>query len=186
MITTRILHSSEYQQYAQWLKRLDIESRATYFGILQGDDQIDKLVTNSIIPNAAHHHFLVAEYKGQWIGCIHMAESAIDEVEFGVIVDAAHRGNGIANQLMSEAIVWCRNRGYRSLYMSCLSWNLPIKHLCAKHGLTMKSDRGQTETKMALPPADLTTITQEMVSRNKNVCRMLLQSTMPFLSEVYG
>jgi RimJ/RimL family protein N-acetyltransferase len=185
MITTRILHSSEYPQYARWLKRLDTESRATYFGIPQGDDQIDRLV-NGIIPNSAYHHFLVAEYKGQWIGCIHMAESAIDEVEFGVIVDVEHRGHGIADRLMSEAIVWCRNRGYRSLYMHCLSWNLPIKHLCSKHGLLMKNDHGETETKMPLLPADLRTITQEMVNRNKNVCCMLLQSTMPFLTEVYG
>ena len=185
MITTRFLFTSEYGQYSDWLKRLDFDTRQTYFGVPQSDEGIDALV-RGIVNKPKEHFFLVAEYRGQWIGCIHIAESSIDEVEFGVIVDPAHRGKGIADRMMSEAIVWSRNRGYHSLYMHCLSWNQPIRHLCRKHRLEMRSESGETDVKMSLPPADFTTITQEMITRNRNVYRMMLQRTVPFLEEVYG
>jgi RimJ/RimL family protein N-acetyltransferase len=185
MITTRLLSITEYGQYAVWLKKLDAETRQTYFGIHCSDEQIDRLV-EGVVESAPKHHFLVAEYKGSWIGTIHISESQIDEVEFGVIVDAEHRGNGIADRMMSEAIVWARNRGYNSLYMHCLSWNQPIKHLCTKYGMSLRSEYGETETKLPLPPADLNTITQEIVTRNRNVYRMFLQNTNPLFAEIYG
>ena len=185
MITTRFLFTSEYGHYAAWLKRLDFDTRQTYFGVPQSDDAIDALVSG-IKDRTKAHHFLVAEYQGQWIGTIHIAETAIDEVEFGVIVDPEHRGRGIADRMMREAIVWVRNRGYASLYMHCVSWNQPIRHLCRKHGLEMRTESGETDVKQPLPPADLTTITQEMIVRNRNVYRMMLQSMVPFLDQVYG
>lgn len=184
MITTRFLLPSEYSQYEAWLLKLDPETRTTYFGVPQGDYQIEQLV-KGIVDNPHLHHFLVAEYKGQWIGTIHIAEAAADEVEFGVIVDAEHRGNGIADRIMNEAIIWCRNRGYNSLYMHCLSWNQPIKHLCKKHGMELHSASGETETKLDLPPADFATITQEVVNRNRNMYRMFLQTANPIFAEVY-
>ena len=185
MITTRFLFTSEYNQYANWLKRLDFETRQTYFGVPQNDEGINTLV-KGIVDKSKEHFFLVAEYKGNWIGTIHIAETSIDEVEFGVIVDPEHRGKGIADRMMSEAIVWARNRGYHSLYMHCVAWNQPIKHLCKKHRLEMRTESGETDVKMPLPPADLTTVTQEMITHNRNVYRMMLQRTVPFLEEVYG
>ena len=185
MITTRFLFTSEYGQYANWLKRLDFNTRQTYFGIPQTDDGIDALVKR-ITDRPQEHYFLVAEYRGSWIGTIHIAENAVDEVEFGVIVDPEHRGNGIADRMLGETIVWARNRGYQNLYMHCVAWNQPIKRLCLKHNLELHTESGETETKMPLPPADLTTITQEMITRNRNVYRMMLQRTIPFLEEVYG
>ena len=185
MITTRFLTSSEYFRYEAWLKKMDADTRATYFGVPQNDHSIEQLV-KGIVGNATAHNFLVAEYRSQWIGTIHIAETAVDEVEFGVIVDPEHRGRGIADRMMTEAIVWARNRGYHSLYMHCVAWNKPIKHLCQKHKLEMRTESGETDVKMPLPPADLTTITQEMIIRNRNVYRMMLQRTVPFLEEVYG
>ena len=185
MITTRFLSTSEYNQYGTWLKKLDAETRQNYFGIPQNDDGIDALI-KTITERAGEHHFLVAEYHGQWIGTIHIAESFVDEVEFGVIVDKEHRGRGIANRMLTEAITWSRNRGYNTLYMHCVSWNQPIKHLCIKHGLMLRTEMGETETKMPLPPADLTSITEEMITRNKNVYRMFLQRISPGFQEIYG
>lgn len=185
MITTRFLAPSEYHEYEPWLKKLDNATRATYFGVPQGDYQIEQLV-KGFVDHPDRHNFLVAEYKGEWIGTIHIAESSDDEVEFGVIVDADHRGNGIADRMMQEAIVWSRNRGYHSLYMHCLSWNQPIKHLCTKHGMHLKSEYGETETHLELLPPDITTITQEITTKSRNVYRMFLQNTVPFFNEIYG
>jgi len=185
MITTRFLHKHEYPQYADWVKKLDKETRATYFGVQYTDEQIDNLV-KSIVEHSDKHHFLVAEYKNDWIGTIHIAEVHSEEVEFGFIVDAEHRGNGIADRMMKEAIVWSRNRGYHSLYMHCLSWNQPIKKLCIKNGMELHTEYGETDTKLELEPADINSITQEVWQRNRQAYRMILQTFNPLLKEIYN
>lgn len=184
MITTRFLSEQEYPQYASWVKKLDSDTRSTYFGIPYTDEQIDNLVTR-IVDQTNQHHFLVAEFKGKWIGTIHIAETSDSEVEFGFIVDEEHRGHGIADRMMQEAIVWARNRGYSALYMHCLSRNTPIKRLCIKHGMALETEYGETETKLPLQPPDVTSLTAEIVNRNRQVYRMMLQSVNPFFKEVY-
>jgi RimJ/RimL family protein N-acetyltransferase len=184
MITTRFLATHEYSGYSAWLKKLDAATRATYFGITYTDEQIDKLV-ECIVSAPERHNFLVSEYRGAWIGTIHIAQVTDNEVEFGFIVDELHRGRGIADRMMTEALLWARNRGYNSLYMHCLSWNQPIKRLCLKHGMELRSEYGETETKLDLQPADLTTLTEEMITRNRQAYHMFLQSINPFLKEAY-
>lgn len=184
MITTRFLGELEYLQYATWVKKLDTSTRATYFGSAYTDEMIDRLV-QGMADNPKLHTFLVAEFKGEWIGTVHIAQVNPKEVEFGFIVDAEHRGNGIADRLMGEAITWSRNRGYESLYMHCLSWNTPIKRLCLKHGMELYTESGETDTKLDLAPPDFKSVTDEVMTRNRNVYRMMLQTMVPFLEEVY-
>ena len=70
--------------------------------------------------------------------------------------------------------------------MHCLSWNQPIKHLCKKHGMLLETQYGESETKLPLPPADISTVTQEIIARNRNVYRRALETTVPFWREVYA
>lgn len=184
MIITRFLAESEYSQYAAWVKKLNSETRATYFGTTFTDEQIDNLV-NGIVEKSSQHYFLVAEFKGTWIGTVHIAETVPGEVELGFIVDEEHRGRGIADRLMKEAVIWSRNRGYDTLYMHCLSWNTPIKRLCAKHGMALTTEYGETETKLRIPPADINSLAEEVVNRQRQVYRMMLNNVNPFFKEVY-
>ena len=126
-----------------------------------------------------------AEYKDAWIGTIHIAEVNDSEVEFGFIVDADHRGHGIADRMMNEALLWTRNRGFSQLYMHCLSWNAPIKRLCIKHGMELHTESGETDTVLDLEPADFQSYTEEMVSRNRQAYRMMIQTFNPLLKEAY-
>jgi len=69
--------------------------------------------------------------------------------------------------------------------MHCLAHNAPIKHLCVKHGMKLHTEYGETDTKLPLPKADLKSITEEVVLRNRQVYRMFLQTVNPFLKEAY-
>jgi GNAT superfamily N-acetyltransferase len=184
MITTRFLTISEYSTYGDWLKSQDLETLNTYFGFAVNSEYVDRLV-KTIVDNPVAHHFLVAENNGVRVGVIHIAEFAIDEVEFGVTVAKDQRKQGIADRMLSEAILWCRNRGYQSLYMHCVTWNIPIKRLCMKHSLIVKSEHGESETKMTLPPPDLISLGQEIIVRQKNMYNLLLQKNLQMLHELY-
>lgn len=185
MYTTRFLTKTEYFRYGEWLKSQDEETVHMFFGYAVNDAAIDQLI-DGIMASPLKHNFLVAEDHGQLLGVIHIAETSIDEVEFGIIVDKNYRQQGIADALISDAIIWARNRGYHSLFMHCLSWNYAIKRLCSKHGLLIRSESGESETKMPLPPATPYTWGAEVAIKNRNIYKMLLQNNLDFIKEIYG
>ena len=90
------------------------------------------------------------------------------EVEFGVIVATPYRKQGIANAMTDEAITWARNRYYKDLFVHCIGWNLPIKQLCRKHGLTPRNMMGDSEANLQLEPPTLVTVFKELMVVQRN------------------
>jgi len=185
MITTRFLAYSEYKDYAEWMKSQDSDSRHLYFGMGMTDDGIDALV-EKIIREKHNHYFLVAEDRGIWVGTIHVAIQNVDEVEFGVMVATGRRKQGVADIMLREAIIWARNRGFHSLYMHCLSYNSAIKHLCIKHGLSVKTECGESDVKVPLPAPTPLTIGEEIANTTRNMYTLMLQRNMRAFESLYG
>jgi len=184
MITTEFLPIRDYRQFGDWLRIQDEETRQLYFGIA-GSGSIINALMDRVVGNPEDHYFLVARDRERWVGTIHIAVSG-RVVEFGIIVAAEYRGQGVANQLMDEALTWARNRGYTELFMHCLGWNKPIKHLCHKHGLEPKNMYGDSEVEMKLPPANWVTINKEFCIKNRNIYHRFLQNNWALYQEMYG
>ena len=86
-----------------------------------------------------------------------------------MIVGLQYRKQGIANVMMDEAITWARNRYYRDLFMHCISWNRPIKHLCQKHGLVPRNMMKDSEANLQLePPTPATFFKEQMTVARRN------------------
>jgi len=167
MLTTEFLSRDQYSQYGSWLKAQDPQTLHDYFGYTMGQEAIDLLI-DQLISNPKRNHFLVAKINGKWAGTIHIATHE-QEVEFGVIVALQYRKQGIANVLMDEAITWARNRYYKDLFMHCISWNRPIKHLCQKHGLVPRNMMGDSEANLTLqPPTPATVLKEQMIIAKRN------------------
>jgi GNAT superfamily N-acetyltransferase len=186
MITTRFLSEKEYGWYADWLKGQDEETLRLFFGVPVTDFYLEHL-TESFVNHPDNNYFLVAESRGLWVGTVHIAVVNETDIEFGVIVAHEHRNQGIADQLMQEAIVWARNRGYSNLYMHCLTWNRPIRHLAEKHGLAVKNftDGQEVESRIKLPPPTLVSLGQEIAHKNRNLYRLILQSQEEIFASLY-
>lgn len=167
MLTTEFLPRDQFSKYGSWLKVQDPQTLHDYFGYTMGQQAIDQLV-GRLISNSKHNYFLVAKFNGQWAGTIHIATHE-QEVEFGVIVALQYRKQGIANVLIDEAITWARNRYYQDLFMHCISWNRPIKHLCQKHGLVPRNMMGDSEANLKLdPPNWVTHFKEQMTIAKRN------------------
>jgi RimJ/RimL family protein N-acetyltransferase len=184
MIHTEFLLPKHYGDYRTWLKDQDKETLDLYFGVAAGDHVIDALM-DSIIGNSDDHHILVAKDGNNWVGTIHIAVGG-KTVEFGVIVDAEYRGKGIAGDMLEEAITWARNRGYGELFMHCLSWNKPIRHLCEKHGLQPRNVYGDSEVQIKLNPPNWVTLNKEFCIRQRNLFHMFLDGNKFLYKEIYG
>jgi RimJ/RimL family protein N-acetyltransferase len=184
MIVTKFLDLDEFDLYGEWLKAQDLDTRQLYFGVGVGDEAIDALMQR-INNSKRNHQFLVATYRDRWAGTIHIA-SLEQQVEFGIIVDKKYRGRGIANQMLDEAITWARNRDFKELFMHCLTWNRPIKHLCDKHGLEPRNMLGESEVKIPLTPPNLITLTKEIGFLQRNLFHMMLQKNTFNFDEIHG
>ncbi len=178
MITTRFLTHNEYSSYSKWLKRQDEETLRLYFGCQMSTESIDHLV-KKICNDPTNHEFLIAEKDGKRVGCVHIGINK-DEVEFGIIIDKKLRGKKLGSKLLSEAILWARNRNYHNLYMHCLSWNQPIKHLCSKHGLAMSNEYGETEVKVELPPRTFQSLVKESTTKQSQIWKLILGNVNPY------
>jgi RimJ/RimL family protein N-acetyltransferase len=182
MIITEFLSVDKYENFGNWLKIQDDETCKLYFGIA-GSQHLIEVLMERVLASPEEHYFLVAKEGTRWIGTIHIAVNN-SAVEFGIIVDRDHRGQGVAGILLDEAIVWSRNRGFRELFMHCLGWNKPIQHLCHKHGLETHNMHGDSEVEVKLPPANWITLNQEFCIKQRNMYHMFLQNIA--YQELYG
>lgn len=172
MITTQFLTPGQLKEYGYWLKAQDPETIHEYFGCALNEDIIDGLI-KKIASNSAENHILVAKSGIHWLGTIHIATHE-NSVEFGIIVGLANRNQGIATQMMDEAIIWARNRFYTNLYMHCIYRNTAIRKLCDKHHLEVKNMMGDSEGNLILPPpTPLTFFKEQIAIVNQNWARIL-------------
>jgi len=168
MITYRVLFDQELPKYALFLKERSMGSLSIYFGHAITYEGIDKLMAD-MVANVSMHHIVVAEDLDQEIvGTVHIAQMNDHEVEFGVMVAEAYRQKGIASGLMDYAMTWARNRGFRDLYMHCLSYNAPIKHLVRKHGLAISQEGTESDARVTMPPTNIFSIGHEIALRQQN------------------
>jgi RimJ/RimL family protein N-acetyltransferase len=184
MYTTQLLDASKYHRYGEWFHEQDTDTRHMYFGST-GPGIIESLMLR-IEANPDGHAFLVAANCEGWLGTLHMSEISDQQVEFGLMVRAEYRNQGIGNDLLTQGIVWARNRGYTELFMHCLGHNAAIRHLCDKHGLEPRNLGGDSETKVALAPATWITLNQELVTRQRNLFYMSLQQPWTQFQETFG
>lgn len=184
MIIYEFLPEEDYKNFGAWLEIQDEETRQLYFGVAGSQHVIRELMTR-VLADPSKHYFLVAKDGKRWVGTVHIAISG-RVVEFGLIVDEEYRGQGIADEMLEEALVWARNRGFRELFMHCLGWNKPIQHLCHKHGLDTKNMYGDSEVEMRLPPGNWITLNKEICNKQRNIYHKFLQKNWALYQEMYG
>lgn len=175
MLATHFLPSHNFHLYGDWLREQSSDTLATYFGVAVSPVFINNLIER-ILANPDTHHFLIATYGTEWVGVIHMARVSEKDMEFGIMVAEDCRHQGIADQLMDEAITWIRNRGFDTLYLHCLNRNSAMKHLATKHGLEVHIDHGDAEVCTHVPPPSLLTYFEEAMTANRNIFFMNLQN----------
>ena len=185
MFITKFLAKPDHYQYKDWLNSQDEKTQQLYFGVASGVGLIERLV-DRIEAELDQHEILVAQNGNGWVGTVHIAKINTTTVEFGIIVHADYRGQGIGNSMLEEAIVWARNRNYSELFMHCLGWNKPIQHLCHKHGLLPRSILGDSEVNIHLNPPSWATIASEVGIKQRNVYHAFLQKSQMLYQEIYG
>jgi GNAT superfamily N-acetyltransferase len=185
MLATHFLPMRDFKKYGDWLREQSEDTLAMYFGVATSPDFITNLV-DRILSNPDEHYFLVATRGTKWVGVIHMARISETDMEFGIMVADDSRHQGIADQLMKEAINWIQNRGFDTLYLHCLNRNSAMKHLALKHGLELHEEYGDIEAITHVPPPSMLSYIEEALVAQKNIFFLNLKNTWAPFTEILG
>ncbi|MFO1152272.1 MAG: GNAT family N-acetyltransferase [Rhodospirillales bacterium] len=144
------LPGADLDKYRDHLLRLSADDRRFRFGNCLSDAGITGFV-DGLRPRE-NHIFVDQETTGKVVGAVQIAVRYGSDAELALSVDAEHRRRGVAYVLAKRAILWARNRRIRSVCMSCLAENRPMRRLAKKVGMEMDADGGLVEAKLSLPP----------------------------------
>ena len=109
--------------------------------------------------DSAKDCMLILEYAGQTAGCIAITHAGEETAQLRFFfLGSAVRGQGLGGRLMELAVAFCRERGYRQVFLWTFSRLCAARHLYLRHGFQMtqtreNSDWGQTvlEERWELP-----------------------------------
>lgn len=142
-----ISRSNIYQlgEYADHLKNLTKEDRASRFGHAATDHAIDQLILNMVYNPDDHQLW---RYDGG-IGWGHLAKGSDNHWELAVSVNSDSQGQGIGNKLISAMLTYAKFHGIEQIYMHCIYENKVIQHLAKKNDLVTR-ERGYGEQTAAI------------------------------------
>jgi GNAT superfamily N-acetyltransferase len=171
--------------YARHLKNLSDSDRYTRFCYNVKDENIDQFIL-SILYHSDDHHLFTAEADNKLVGFGHLAREG-NNWELAVSVDGDRQGQGIADKLMDQMIVWGKTRGIHTVFMHCITKNTKIQHLARKHGLqTIERDGAEITSKVDLPTptpmdytADFLREQKELLEQMSDIQRRLFANLNP-------
>jgi GNAT superfamily N-acetyltransferase len=177
--------TSVLADYARHLKNLSESDRYTRFCYNIKDENIDQFIL-SILYHADDHHLFTATLADKLVGFGHLAREG-ENWELAVSVDGEYQGQGIADKLMDQMIVWGKTRGIHTVFMHCITKNTKIQHLARKHGLqTVERDGAEITSKVDLPTptpmdytADFLREQRELMEQMHEIQRRLLANLNP-------
>jgi len=164
LTTVRRVLPHEYGKYRKHLKALDLDSKVLRFANPLSDDVIDKLCDGFEAHPDKHILFAIEDSNLEFVAVGHIALDGEMELAFSVLKE--YQGQGMGTKLMKRCIQYCRTYGILKGCMVCLTTNSVIKHLCAKYGITMENDHGETLADIVLPSATPTTYIEEVADSN--------------------
>jgi GNAT superfamily N-acetyltransferase len=166
--------TADFRDYAQHLKDLPLQDRATRFGYTASDYNIDQLILGMLY-HPENHHLFVFRHDNRAIGFTHLAKCS-SGWELAVSVASEYQGQGIANQLMIHTIDWARTHGVDSVFMHCIRENRRIQHLATKHGLEIIERSGADITaQVTLPPPTTSDYTVDFVREQQALLDQMLE-----------
>lgn len=165
--TVRRVLPHEYSKYRTHLKSLDIESKTLRFANPLSNELIDQICDDFEKNHHNHVLFAIENNNLEFVAVGHIAVTGEMELAFSVLKE--YQGQGMGNALMKRCIQYCRTHNILKGCMVCLRTNTVIKHLCAKYGITMENDHGETLADIKLPTATPVTYIREVADSNLEV-----------------
>jgi GNAT superfamily N-acetyltransferase len=147
--TIRKLWIGEAKAFREHLLRLDPESRRSRFGSPVNEFFISNYASRALGPGSVVHGFLdkgvlraAAELRPFGRGFPAEAEAAFS-------VEDNFQNNGIGSALLERTILAAKNRGIRTIYMSCLAENRRMQAIAKKYEADLRFEADEVVGEVA-------------------------------------
>lgn len=154
----------EYSRYRKHLLALDNHSRYLRFGYQIRDAVIDILCSKFEDNPREHKLFVIENEDLEVVAAGHISLEG-GELELAFSVLKQYQGQGMGSSLMARCVEWCQNRGIKAGCMVCLTTNIAIKKLAAKHGILVNQS-GETLADIKIPSATTASVIHEVIDSN--------------------
>jgi GNAT superfamily N-acetyltransferase len=149
----RKLWIGEVGRYRAHLLRLDAESRRSRFGGAVSDEFLRNYVELSFGLDAVVHGFFA---DGMLRGAAELrplGPGLAEEAEAAFSIERPWQSHGVGSALLQRTLLAARNRGIKSLHMSCLAENRRMQQLARKFDAELSFDFGSVvgEVEQPLP-----------------------------------
>jgi RimJ/RimL family protein N-acetyltransferase len=140
---SRKLWSTESDKLRDHLLRLDKESRRLRFAHGVSDAFIEDYAARmSEMGTIVYGHFVDGEIRAA-AELRKLADTWGQDAEAAFSIERDFQDKGLGTELMGRVIRAARNRGVRSLYMSCLAENKKMQAIARKHDADLRFEYGE-------------------------------------------
>lgn len=173
----RKLWIGEAGHYRDHLLRLDAESRHNRFAGAVSDDFIRSYVDGSFGAGSVVHGFFV---DGVLRGAAELrcaAPTRADaQAEVAFSVEPAWQSHGIGSALLERTLLTARNRGVKSLRMTCLSENRRMQKLARKFAAEISFDFGGVVGDVKTPHPTPLSLAREIMADGHGLAATMLDA----------
>ncbi len=162
----RRLWPVDFAAYRAHLLRLDREARYSRFGAAMTDHVVADHANACFAPDTLiFGYFIGAKIRGAAELHLLPATSGLRprEAEAAFSVEKRWRDDGVGTALVERLILAARNRGLRSLLISCLPQNVAMQNLARKFGATLKCETDEVTGKIRIELPTPQTLLSEFV-----------------------
>lgn len=160
-LTYRKLSIVDHKAFEKHLLSLDPECRRTRFGMATTDAFLKQYADRCFTLNAVLHGAFAGD---ELIGVSELrpiGEHFAEEAEAAFSVNQNWRNHGVGTALFARLLRSARNRGYHKLYMTCLKYNAPMRHLARKFSAEIVVEMDESVAMVETPPRTMISLLRE-------------------------
>jgi RimJ/RimL family protein N-acetyltransferase len=162
-LTYRKLHIGDHKAFEAHLLALNPECRRTRFGMATTDAFLTQYADRCFTLNAVLHGAFVGDILIGVAELRPMGEFFADEAEVAFSVNQDWRNCGVGTELFARTLRSARNRGYHKLYMTCLKYNAPMRHLARKFSAEIMVEMDESVALVETPRRTMISLMREAI-----------------------
>lgn len=172
----RKLWSGETGRFRDHLLRLDTESRRFRFGSAVSPEFIERYASRVFRTGAIVHGCFVDGELRAAAELYPMGDVLPGEAEAAFSVETAYQNHGLGTLLLDRVILSARNRGIRSLFMSCLAHNRRMQQIARKYDAELKFEHDEVTAELVAPFPTALSLAQEAAADAQGMAGAVLQA----------
>ncbi len=162
-ITYRKLHLADHKAFEAHLLSLDRDCRRTRFGMATTDAFLRQYADRCFSLDATLHGAFLGEVLIGVAELRPLGELFAGEAEAAFSVNQDWRNCGLGTELFARLLRSARNRGYHKLYMTCLKYNAPMRHLARKFSAEIVMEMDESVAMVATPQRTMISLMREAI-----------------------